>query len=217
MKKQIVDFLKNNRGLGLFLVLMIVFRSSFADWNAVPSGSMQPTIVEGDRILVNKLAYDLKIPLTHTRLFDIAEPQRGDIVIFDSHVLDIKLVKRLIGLPGDVVALRDNRLIVNGVEAQYSNIEHLADGIVVQETSGGVSHRIKLAPSGVSRYSSYGPVTVPAGQYLVLGDNRDNSEDSRFIGFVPRAEIVGRTERVVVSFNYDNYYLPRKDRFFHML
>ncbi|WP_242512362.1 signal peptidase I [Pseudolysobacter antarcticus] len=217
MKKEIVDFVKNYRGMGLFLVLMIVFRSSFADWNTVPSGSMQPTIVEGDRILVNKLAYDLKIPLTHTSVYDFAEPQRGDIVIFDSHVLDMKLVKRLIGLPGDVVALRDNRLIVNGVEAQYSNVEHLADGIVAQETFGGVSHRIKLAPSGISRYSSYGPVTVPDGQYLMLGDNRDNSEDSRFIGFVPRAEIVGRTERVVLSFNYDNYYLPRKDRFFHTL
>jgi len=208
---------RDNRGLALFIALMVVFRSSFADWNTVPTGSMKPTILVGDRILVDKLAYDLNLPLTHVPVLTFDNPKRGDVVIFDSKVARERLVKRVAGIPGDVVELRNNHLVINGVAAKYSDVVSNADAMFAVETYAGRSHRVKFAPGGMGPYSSFGPVTVPAGHYLVLGDNRDNSADSRFIGFVPRREIVGRSNWVVMSLNYDDHYLPRSDRFFHHL
>ena len=205
------------RGFALFVVLMIIFRSAVADWNTVPTGSMKPTIVEGDRIFVDKLAYDLRIPLTHISVHKFGDPGRGDIVVFDSKAAETRLVKRVIGLPGDLVEMRDNRLAINGIEARYSNVEYTADAIFATESYGGMTHRIELAPAGASRFSSFGPVKVPQGHYLVLGDNRDNSADSRVRGFVPRGEIVGDAKTVVLSIDYDRYYLPRMDRFFRDL
>jgi len=217
MKEKLRKFVRENRSFAVFIILMLVFRSSFADWNTVPTGSMKPTIVEGDRILVNKLAYDLKFPLSDVSLYRIAEPKRGDIVIFNSKAADKKLVKRVIGLPGDVVELQGNHLTVNDVAATYQDVYADSDAIFALEIYGELTHRVRLSPRGVSRASSFGPVTVPSDHYLVLGDNRDNSADSRVIGFVPREEIAGRSETVVLSLNYDNYYLPRSDRFFRTL
>jgi signal peptidase I len=217
MKEKIRNLWRDNKGFLLFIILMIVFRSSLADWNTVPTGSMKPTILEGDRILVNKLSYDLKVPLTHIPIVVFDDPERGDIVIFDSKVTDNRLVKRVIGIPGDVVALRNNRLFINGVPARYTDTVAGTDAIYAVESYAGFSHRVKLAPEGQSRYGNFGPVSVPANQYFVLGDNRDDSADSRFIGFVPRRDIVGKSARVVVSLDYDNYFLPRADRFFHQL
>jgi signal peptidase I len=205
------------RGFVWFVVLMIIFRSALADWNTVPTGSMKPTILEGDRIFVNKLAYDLRVPLTHISIFKFADPKRGDIVVFDSEAADTRLVKRVIGLPGDIVEMRDNRLTINGVAAGYSDVEHTGDAVFAIESYGGMTHRIELAPAGVSRFSSFGPVKVPENRYWVLGDNRDNSADSRVRGFIPRREIVGDARTVVLSVNYDRYYLPRMDRFFRDL
>jgi signal peptidase I len=215
MKSGFYRLWREYRGFVLFVALMVVFRSALADWNVVPSGSMKPTILEGDRILVNKIAYDARIPLTHIPLHRFAEPQRGDIVIFDSKAADTRLVKRVIGLPGDIVAMTDNRLSINGVDARYSGIEVGADAIFAIETYAGRSHRIELARTGGSGASTFGPVRVPEDHYLVLGDNRDNSADSRFYGFVPRDEIVGSTKTVVLSLDYDHYYRPRLDRFLH--
>jgi signal peptidase I len=205
------------RGFTLLIVLMVLFRSALADWNTVPTGSMKPTILEGDRILVNKLAYDLRIPLTHVAVLSFADPTRGDIVVFDSKAADTRLVKRVLGLPGDIVEMRDNRLRINGVEARYSNVEHAAAAIFAVESYAGMTHRVELSPAGVSQLSSFGPVQVPPGHYLVLGDNRDNSADSRVHGFIPRAEIVGSARTVVLSVDYEHYYLPRMDRFFRDL
>jgi signal peptidase I len=194
-------------------LLMIMFRSAIADWNDVPSGSMRPTIIEGDRIYVNKLAYDIRVPLTHISLRHLAEPHRGDVVIFDSKAADTRLVKRVIGVPGDVVEIRDNKLIINGVVAKYSEVEDHGSFIVVTETYGPMKHRVRLQRAD----SAYGPVTVPENHFLMLGDNRDNSRDSRYIGFVPRNEIVGRSSHVVASLNPDHYYLPRSDRWWEQL
>ncbi len=207
---------RNNRGVLLFIVLMSLFRSVVADWNHVPSGSMQPSILIGDRILVDKLAYDLRLPFSHVSLLQLGQPQRGDIVIFDSAAADERLVKRLIGLPGDRVAMRNNRLWLNGKWLSYQPLRQGDDGIVVSETIKGHAHPVHWAEQP-SQLSNFGPVTVPEGSYLMLGDNRDNSADSRVIGFVPRSEIVGRAEKVVVSFNYENYYLPRNDRLWQAL
>jgi len=217
MENRLIRLWREYQGFALFVVLMVIFRSVLADWNSVPTGSMKPTILEGDRILVNKLAYDLRVPLTHLSVLRIADPRRGDIVVFDSKAADMRLVKRVVGLPGDLVEMQDNRLRINGVEARYSSVEHTADAIFAIEAYAGMRHRIELAPAGVSRLSSFGPVEVPPGRYLVLGNNRDNSADSRVHGFVPREEIVGVARTVVLSFDYDHLYLPRMDRFFHRL
>jgi len=217
MNKRLTKAWSEYRSFALFVILMVIFRSALADWNTVPTGSMKPTILEGDRILVNKLAYDLLVPLTHVSVFRFADPGRGDIVVFDSKAAGTRLVKRVIGLPGDVVDMRDNRLRINGIEARYSSVEYTRDAIFEIESYGGMTHRIQLSPEGVSALSSFGPVKVPDGHYLVLGDNRDNSADSRVRGFIPRDEIIGDAKTVVLSFNYDHYYLPRMDRFFRGL
>ena len=217
MKKKLEKLWHEYRGFTLFVVLMVVFRSALADWNVVPSGSMKPTILEGDRIFVNKLAYDLRVPLTHLSIFRIGDPKRGDIVVIDSKAADTRLVKRVIGLPGDIVEMRDNRLKINGIAARYSDVEFTSDAIFAIESYAGMTHRIELARAGVGPLSSFGPVKVPDGHYLVLGDNRDNSADSRVRGFIPRGEIIGATKTVVLSVDYDHYYLPRMGRFFREL
>ncbi|HWZ73058.1 MAG TPA: signal peptidase I [Casimicrobiaceae bacterium] len=217
MNSNLIKAWRAYRSYALFIVLMIIFRSALADWNVVPTGSMKPTILEGDRILVNKLAYDLKIPLTHISIYKFADPKRGDIVIFDSKAADTRLVKRVIGLPGDSVEMRDNHLIINGIEARYSSAEYVADAIFAIESYVSMSHRIELARAGGGRLSTFGPVKVPKDRYLMLGDNRDNSADSRVYGFIPRDEIVGNARTVVLSLDYDRHYIPRMDRFFHAL
>jgi len=217
MKSGLLRAWREYRGFAVFVVLMAIFRSALADWNVVPTGSMKPTIIEGDRILVNKLAYDFKVPLTHISLYKFADPARGDIVVFDSRAANTRLVKRVIGLPGDTVEMRDNRLTINGIAARYSGVEYGADATFEIESYLNMSHRIELAGTGASRVGTFGPVTVPEDRYLVLGDNRDNSADSRFYGFIPRDEIVGNAKTVVLSLNYDDYYIPRTDRFFRPL
>jgi len=183
----------------------------------VPTGSMKPTIVEGDRIFVDKLAYDLRLPFTHVSLRRFADPARGDIVVFDSKAADTRLVKRVIGVPGDVVQMTANRLAINGVEADYADAGSAARATLAVESYGAMTHRIELALVPDERFNSFGPVRVPVGHYLVLGDNRDNSADSRVYGFVPRDEIVGNAKAVIFSFDYDRYYLPRAGRFLHSL
>ena len=206
------------RGFALFVLLMVVFRSALADWNTVPTGSMKPTIVEGDRIFVNKLAYDFKIPLTSISVHEFADPKRGDVIVFDSRAADTRLVKRVIGLPGDVVEMRDNRLVINGIAARYSGFARLDEATsAATETYPDMSHRIELTRAGMGRLRSFGPVRVPEGSYLVLGDNRDNSADSRVYGFIPRREIVGHATRIVLSLDYDHHFMPRFERTFRAL
>ena len=217
MKGRLLKAWYEYRGFAVFIILMLIFRSALADWNVVPTGSMKPTILEGDRILVNKLAYDFRIPLTHISLYKFADPRRGDIVVFDSKAANTRLVKRVIGLPGDTVEMRDNRLIINGIAARYSDIGHEPDVTFATESYLDVAHKIELARTGVSRFSTFGPVSVPKDCYLVLGDNRDNSADSRFYGFIPRDEIVGNAKTVVLSLDYDDFYIPRAERFFRPL
>lgn len=201
-----------HRGFIVFFVLMFCFRSAIADWSDVPSGSMKPTLVEGDRISINKMAYDLRIPFSHISLYKIADPVRGDIVVFDSKAAGKRLVKRVIGLPGDTIAMENNQLFINGQKVDYQPLP-VDDQL---ELLPGQSHYIRVN-SNSSRYATFDAVTVPAGHYLMLGDNRDNSADSRVTGFVPRNELVGRSRGVVLSLDYDNYFLPRSERFFKEL
>jgi signal peptidase I len=220
MKKRLSNLWKENKSLFVFICLMLVFRSAVADWSDVPTGSMKPTIVEGDRIFVNKMAYDIRLPFTHISLIKLAEPQTNDIIIFDSVASDKRLVKRVIGVPGDKIAMKDNKLLINGQAISYQQTStekpHINNHYDNTETINGHSHNIRTN-NVASQLANFNQVTVPEGQFLVLGDNRDNSADSRVIGFVPRNEIVGRSSKVVFSLNYDNNYIPRSDRFFHSL
>ena len=142
MRNSLIKVCREYKGFALFIVLMIMFRSALADWNVVPTSSMKPTILEGDRILVNKLAYDFKLPLTHISVYKFADPKRGDIVVFDSKLADSRLVKRVIGLPGDIVEMKDNRLIINGIEARYSNVEYAADALLAIESYDGMKSAV---------------------------------------------------------------------------
>ena len=216
MLKGLVKLLKQNRSFLLFMVLMLVFRSAVADWNSVPTGSMKPTILEGDRLLVNKMAYDIRVPFTHLSLVRIADPARGEIIIFDSVKADKKLVKRVIGVPGDIVEMKQNMLIINGQVLDYEIKNKLASNTDSIENLLGVDHMIRTHNTP-SRLASFGPVSVPDNFYLALGDNRDSSADSRVIGFIPRDEITGRAKIVAFSNDYDNYYLFRPERFMHTL
>ncbi|MEE2891889.1 MAG: signal peptidase I [Pseudomonadota bacterium] len=201
-----------HRSILFFVLLMVVFRSSWADWNDVPSGSMEPSILVGDRILVDRAAYDLRVPLFGQRLLTFADPVRGDVVVFESAAADKRLVKRVIGVPGDVVAMRGNALVLNGEPLAYRLVSRAGHSAVFEESLPGTPHAIRLSATPSLR-ASFDPVTVPAGHYLVLGDNRDSSADSRAFGFVPREEIIGRSDRVVLSLDYEAWFMPRFERF----
>lgn len=216
----LLKILKDNRGFLLFLLCFGVFRTAVADWNPIPSGSMRPTLLEGDVVLVNRLAYDVKLPLTDRALARLAEPQRGDVVTFGSPRDGTRLIKRIVAVPGDVVAMQDEVLLINGEPARYDEgsevRETLAPGFVLPalratETIAGSARRVQLMPRIGSR-QSFAPVTVPADHFFMLGDNRDNSEDSRVIGLVPRALLIGRAHRVLVSADILEHWQPRLER-----
>jgi signal peptidase I len=209
---------KEIRVFMLMLLVVSSLRSALADWNDVPTGSMKPTIEEGDRVVVNKLAYDLKVPFTTIEVFKWADPKRGDIVVLFSPTDGTRLVKRVVAVPGDRIEMRDNQLMVNGRAASWKEIGPQEDGeqgssLVVEETINGRTHRVMFTPH-MPAVRSFGQMTVPAGRYFVMGDNRDNSNDSRFIGLIERRRIVGKATAVAFSFDRSRHYAPRFHRFF---
>ncbi len=212
----------------LLIVLVVVggFRSAVADWNDVPTGSMKPTILEGDRIVVNKLAYDLKVPFTRWRLARWAHPKRGDIVVLISPADGQRLVKRVIGLPGDLLSLRNDRLFINGAAVAYKPLAGVPIRDFQRETRPlrlfateelpNRPHPVMITPD-IPAMRFFGPVRVPDGDYFLMGDNRDESGDSRVFGFVPGDRIVGRATAVAASVNPSDHYLPRWHRFLRAL
>ena len=209
------------RPFALVFVIAAPFKSAIADWNWVPTGSMKPSILEGEMVYVNKLAYDLKVPFTTLHLSTWGNPVRGDVVVFFSPADDKRLVKRVVGLPGDTVQLRDDVLYLNGVPQQYSSIDAApfrhdvfedANPVVAIEHLEACDHYVMGLP-GRQAYRNFGPIVVPPDQYFMMGDSRDNSADSRFIGPIPRAAIVGRVPRVILSFDPTRHFLPRPQRF----
>ena len=207
------------------LAVVAPLKSAVVDWNWVPTGSMKPTILEGDLVLVNKLAYDLKVPFTTLHLSTWGDPARGDIVVFFSPRDGERLVKRVVGLPGDTLELRNEVLLVNGVAQRYSprdpgpfQWDVFEDGspVVAVEHLGLRDHYV-LALPGRAAMRSFGPCVVPQGQYFMMGDSRDNSLDSRFFGAVPRDRIVGRAAAVIASFDTRRFLLPRVTRFIRAL
>lgn len=223
LQTRIRKFVAGNKGFLLFMLGMILVRSAIADWYSVPSGSMYPTVMIGDRIIADRIAYDLKFPFTDIVLKHIADPQRGDIVTFSSPEDGTRLVKRLVGLPGDTVELRSEVLYLNGVPASYASAtgavttritpDYHGKQIVLHEQILGSDRPIMLMPERTDVLRNFGPLQVPQGQYLMLGDSRDNSRDSRFIGFVKRELITGRVGRVAFSLDAERNFMPRFERF----
>ena len=206
------------------LIAAIVFplKSAIADWNWVPSGSMKPTILEGDLVFVNKLAYDLRVPFTLWRLAQWNDPQPADIIVFFSPYDGTRLVKRVIAGPGDTVEMKSNRLFINGKPLDYElapshpfsrEIYEDPHAIVATEQGEGMEHWVMALPSRSAR-RDFAPVTVPPGKLFVMGDSRDNSFDSRFFGLVDRKQVVGKANRVLLSFDKNHLYVPRVQRFF---
>lgn len=222
------------RPLALPFLLITAAKSALADINYVPSGSMQPTILCGDVVFINKLAYDLRVPFTTTRLARWSDPARGDVVVCFAPDDGTRLVKRVIGLPGDIIELRDDALFLNGTRQPYAPLAATAPGVrdlesaerdaslfaheslVTRDSSAPRTHATQFLPMQPAP-RNFGPVTVPAGHYFMLGDNRDNSRDSRTFGFMPRAEIIGEAKAVVASADLSHWLHPRFNRFFSKL
>lgn len=160
----------------LFVALILAFfiRSFVVQAFKIPSGSMLQTLQIGDHLLVNKFTYGLKVPFTHKVFLPLSDPEFQDIVVFEFPEDTSKdFIKRIIGLPGDTIQIRDKKLFRNGAEVEEPYVQHTDASIV-------------------PRRDNFGPITVPEGKYFVMGDNRDESYDSRFWGFVERNKIEGR-------------------------
>ena len=218
-------WIKDNRGLIVFVLCFGLFRTAVADWNPIPSGSMRPNLLEGDVVLINRLAYDLKLPLTDIVLARLGEPQRSDIVTFSSPTDGTRLIKRLIAVPGDMVEMRNEVLLINGQVADYAQSQPVLEptgaggnipALRLTERLGDTQRRVQWL-QGVNARNSFGPVTVPENSYLMLGDNRDNSADSRYFGFVPRHLLIGHAHRVLVSADIRGNWAPRFERFWQAL
>ena len=203
---------RSNLPFILFVVLLFSFRSSVADWYYVPTGSMEPTIYVGDRVVVDKSAYTLEIPFTDVVLAKTGAVNRGDIVIINSHAADTRLIKRVVAVEGDTVRLEENRLSINGEKA---SVEAKGSSLFLENILGH-TRTIALNPLP-SPAKSFNSVTVPKGHVLALGDNRNNSVDSRYYGFIPIKEIQGKANYVAFSLDTEDMYLPRKERFFTAL
>lgn len=206
-----------------FPVILLVFmlRSFLVEPFKIPSGSMMPTLLAGDYILVNKFTYGLRVPILNNTFFEIGHPKRGDVFVFH-YPPDptIDYIKRVVGLPGDKIQYQDKHLIINGkpLDVQFEdNYEYEMQGANIisarrsKERLGDVQHDI-LIHDIPNQYSPDAPgarlldgetITVPEGSYFAMGDNRDNSADSRVWGFVPERNLVGKA--FFIWFNFDNF------------
>jgi signal peptidase I len=173
-----------------FLLLILVARSTLADHYHVPSGSMEPNLLPGDHVLVDKSAYGYRLPFTRHVLLPGEPASAGDVVIFDSPTDGVRLIKRVVAVAGDVVAVRDGRVWINGEPS--SEPVGAMDAVIVERYD---SLRVPLN-LGAGGGPDLAPVHVPEGQVLVLGDHRGNSRDGRYFGFVAASALYGKAERV---------------------
>lgn len=195
----------------IFLVVLLL-RSFLVEPFRIPSGSMMPTLLIGDFILVNKFTYGIRLPVLNKVVIDGGSPQRGDVVVF-RYPKDptTPFIKRVIGVPGDLVVYRDKRLFINGTPMEYNDAGVYQDQAsgrdssgyrILNEQLGDVDHSILVAPRPDMGLTGDFRVRVPADSYFVLGDNRDQSKDSRFWGFVPDENLIGKAFYVWFSFDW---------------
>lgn len=196
-----------------FPILLIVFllRSFLVEPYRIPSGSMKPTLLIGDFILVNKFTYGIRLPVINKKIFDLQEPARGDVMVFRfPPEPKINFIKRVIGLPGDHIIYKNKQLFINGelIPKEFPRVEMLS-------TPDDRAYRVQrfteqLPDAAHDVYEHFGAgkevdVTVPQGHYFVMGDNRDESDDSRFWGFVPEENIIGRAFALWMSWDSIEY------------
>jgi len=183
------------------LLLVLLLRSFLFEPFRIPSGSMMPTLLEGDFIFVNKFVYGLRLPVINTKILELGEPERGDVVVFRlPSDPAVNYIKRVVGLPGDTVHYDQGtkQLTINGEKVPLEIIGPYPDDpsmLLARERLGDSEHELLLTRGALSRGGTY---EVPKGHYFVMGDNRDNSRDSRFEGveFIPEFRLVGRAERI---------------------
>jgi signal peptidase I len=200
-----------SRSLFPILLIVLLFRSFLFEPFKIPSGSMIPTLLIGDFIVVNKFAYGLRLPVVNRKVISIGEPRRGDVVVFRYPVdPKVNFIKRMVGLPGDTITYRDKHLFINGDRVPAADLGRYAssdikcdtpraDAVRLRETLGDVSHDILLHQNSGSRNQQW---IVPEGHYFVMGDNRDRSNDSREWGFVPETHLMGRAVGIWLNFDY---------------
>ncbi len=202
------------------ILIVLLLRSFVVEPFRIPSNSMMPTLLTGDFILVNKFAYGLRLPVTHTKFLDLGEPQRGDVVVFRyPRNPSEDYIKRVVGVPGDIVRYQNKVLTINGVEVaqiyrtEYEGVGSGAEmtGVEVrEETLNGVVHDILVIPPGhrLTNGERFNPrkdsfqAVVPEGHYFAMGDNRDRSGDSRYWGFVPEENLVGKAFMIWMNFDW---------------
>jgi len=198
------------------ILIVLLFRSFLAEPFKIPSGSMMPTLLVGDFILVNKFAYGLRLPVIGTKLVAIGEPKRGDVFVFrypnpehDPRKEGLDYIKRVIGLPGDTITYRNKTLYVNNIEIPQTDVGPFAgSGSEGRRMAGAEIHeemlpeaQHQILQSGMLLPGREGSWRVPAGHYFAMGDNRDNSEDSLYWGFVPEQNVIGKA--FVIWMNWD--------------
>jgi signal peptidase I len=195
--------------LAVSVVLFALIRTFFVEAFKIPSGSMENTLQVGDFLLVNKLVYGAEVPFTHTRLPRLREPQRGDVIVFEYPVDTTKnFVKRLVGMPGDTLEMRNGTLIRNGAALSERYVEHTDPDIdpAPEDFRWQRNYLVRTAAAASGYHPSrnnWGPLVVPKEKYFVLGDNRDNSLDSRYWGFVPDSLLKGRPFVIYYSYAPD--------------
>lgn len=198
-------------------VLLLVFsvRSFAYEPYRIPSGSMEPTLEIGDFIFVNKFVYGLRLPITNSLIVEVGSPKRGDVVVFQlPSDPSANFIKRMVGLPGDLVEYRGKRLYINDEPVQINEAlpvdrESPYSILRAEEVLGGVTHDVHFIRGRNGREGSF---QVPEGHYFVMGDNRDNSRDSRYqgVGFIPEERLVGRAELIWFNFTFGS--MPRWGR-----
>ncbi|MEZ5479480.1 MAG: signal peptidase I [Thiolinea sp.] len=192
------------------LLIVLLLRSFIAEPFRIPSGSMLPTLEIGDFILVNKFAYGVRLPITHQKVLEVGEPKTGDVVVF-RYPNDPKVdyIKRLIGVPGDVIEWNNKDLTINGQPVPRESVgeyeardQHnvIRQTFRLRETLGDTEHDMLIVPGTGGRVGS---ITVPEGHYFVMGDNRDMSNDGRMWGLVPEENLVGKALLVWLHFNWN--------------
>lgn len=195
-----------SRSILLALVLFSIVRTMGLEAFKIPTGSMEGTLLVGDFLLVNKAVYGSRVPGTDIHLPGWREPRRGDVIVFNPpHEPDKNYVKRVVGQPGDTLRMEGKTLVVNGVAQSEPYARHVdtRGDAVHPDMEWQESHLVASPGRYVPSRDTWGPIVVPDGRYFVLGDNRDNSEDSRYWGFVPRDGIRGRPWLVYYSSRHD--------------
>jgi signal peptidase I len=200
-----------SRSLFPVLLIVLLFRSFLFEPFKIPSGSMIPTLLVGDFIIVNKFAYGLRLPVLNKKFVELGEPQRGDVIVFRYPVdPSVNFIKRLVGLPGDTVAYRNKQLFINGEQVGIEKTSRFtsadlkcstprSDAVLHTELLGDVQHDVLLHEKSGNRGGQW---VVPEGHYFAMGDNRDRSNDGREWGFVPEENLMGRAVGIWLNFDY---------------